>query len=286
MHAVSTRSWPEPGVDQRLPPDYKTTVKYRAIFLSDIHLAARACRADELVGFLQSHDADSIFLVGDVIDFWRVRRGANWRPSQTQVVKELLLKARRGSRVVYIPGNHDEELRAFAGTSLGPVAIRLRDIHETADGRRFLVIHGDELDIVMRQARWLAVLGDIAYDIALGANTILNGVRRSLGLPYWSLSAYLKYSVKKAVNYIGNFEELLASEARKAGASGVICGHIHHASMRVVDGIEYVNTGDWVESGTAVVEHFDGRLEMVRWIDRQRALHAKPAKVPVATVQY
>jgi UDP-2,3-diacylglucosamine pyrophosphatase LpxH len=257
-------------------------VRYRALFLSDIHLAARACRSEDLLSFLKAHDASTIYLVGDVIDFWRLRRGPSWRPSQTQAVRELLAKAQSGSRLVYIPGNHDHEIRAFAGTMLGPFEIRLRAVHGTADGRRFLVIHGDEFDAVINNAHWLAVLGDIAYDIAAGANTVLNWFRRALGLPYWSLSAFLKYRVKRAVSYAGDFEQKLATAAREAGAAGVICGHIHHAAMHVVDGIDYVNTGDWVESGTAVAEHADGRLEIIRWTDKLRALQsAAPKASPV-----
>ncbi len=236
------------------------------------------------MNFLQSNDAGAIYLVGDVVDFWRLRRGSSWRTSQTEVVQELLAKAQAGARIVYIPGNHDDEMRAFAGAALGPVELRLRALYETADGRRFLVIHGDEFDIVMKKARWLAVIGDVAYDVASAANIVLNVVRRGFGLPYWSLSAYLKYRVKRVVNYAGNFETLLAAEARKAGADGVICGHIHHASMHDVDGIQYVNTGDWVESGTAVAEHFDGRLEIIRWIDQLRAVQTSPSKTPVASV--
>jgi UDP-2,3-diacylglucosamine pyrophosphatase LpxH len=264
--------------------DYKAPVRYRTLFLSDIHLAARACRSEDLVSFLQSNDADTIYLVGDVVDFWRLRRRPSWPASQTQVVQELLLKARAGTRIVYIPGNHDDEMRAFAGTTLGPIELRLRALYETADGRRFLVIHGDEFDIVMKKARWLAVAGDIGYDVAVVGNTLLNTIRYTFGFPYWSLSAFLKYRVKRAVNFVGNFETLLVTEARKAGAEGVICGHIHHAAIRVVDGIQYVNTGDWVESCTAVAEHFDGRLEIIRWIERRRALQSKPSKTPVASV--
>jgi UDP-2,3-diacylglucosamine pyrophosphatase LpxH len=259
-------------------------VRYRAIFLSDIHLAARACRSEDLVSFLKSHDAASIFLVGDVIDFWRLRRGPSWRESQTEVVKELLAKAQAGARIVYIPGNHDEEMRVLAGTTLGPFEIRLRDIYETADGRRFLVMHGDEFDDVVNKARWLAVIGDIGYDISHMFNGVLNAVRRSLGLPYWSLSAYLKYRVKRIVNYAVSFETSLTTEARRVGASGVICGHVHHAASRVIDGIQYVNTGDWVDSGTAVVEHFDGRFEIIRWTDHLRALQSSASKAPVASV--
>ncbi len=258
-------------------------MRYRALFLSDIHLAARACRSEDLVSFLQAHDASTIYLVGDIIDFWRLRRGPSWRASQTQAIKELVAKARNGSRLIYIPGNHDNEIRAFAGTALGPFEICLRAIHSTADGRRFLVLHGDEFDAVINNAHWLAVLGDVAYDIAAAANTLLNWVRRGLGLRYWSLSAFLKYRVKRAVNYAGNFEHKLAAAAREAGAQGVICGHIHHAAIHAVDGIDYVNTGDWVESGTAVAEHADGRLEIIRWTDRLRALQSAPSKASAVT---
>jgi UDP-2,3-diacylglucosamine pyrophosphatase LpxH len=267
-------------VDDPAAVNYKMPVRYRALFLSDIHLAARACRSEDLLSFLQENDADTIYLVGDVIDFWRLRRGPAWRASQSEAVKELIAKAQNGTRIIYIPGNHDDELRAFAGTVLGPFEIRRQAVHETAAGQRFLVIHGDEFDAVIKKARWLAVLGDIAYDIATAANTLLNWCRRGLGLPYWSLSAFLKYQVKRLVNYAGDFEKKLAAAARNAGADGVICGHIHHAAMHAVNGIQYVNTGDWVESGTAVAEHADGRLEILRWTDRLRALKLASSKSP------
>jgi UDP-2,3-diacylglucosamine pyrophosphatase LpxH len=267
-------------VDYPAASNYKSLVTYRTLFLSDIHLAARACRSEDLLSFLKTHDAGTIYLVGDVIDFWRLRRGANWRASQTDAVRELIAKAQKGTRVVYIPGNHDDEIRAFAGTTLGPFEIRLSALFDTADGRRFLVIHGDEFDAVIKKAVWLAILGDIAYDIAAVANTVLNWFRRGLGLPYWSLTAFLKYRVKRVVSYAGNFEKKLAAAARDAGASGVICGHIHHAAIHMVDGIQYVNTGDWVESGTAIAEHDDGRLEIIRWTDRLRAAESNAQKPP------
>lgn len=257
-------------MDRTPASNYKSLVRYRTLFLSDIHLAARACRSEDLLSFLQAHEADTIYLVGDVVDFWRLRRGPGWRESHTLVVKELIAKAQRGSRIVYIPGNHDSEMRAVAGTMLGPFEIHLRAIYETADGRRFLIVHGDEFDAVIKKALWLAILGDIAYDIAAGANAVLNWARRGMGLRYWSLSAFLKYRVKRIVSYAGSFEKKLAAAAREAGAGGVICGHIHHATIHGVEGIEYVNTGDWVESGTAIAEHADGRLEIIRWTDRLR----------------
>lgn len=230
------------------------------------------------MSFLQTHHADSIYLAGDIVDFWRLRRALYWRPSQTAVVQEFIAKAQNGSRIVYIPGNHDSEMRAFAGTTLGPFEIRLNAIYDTADGRRFLVIHGDEFDAVINKALWLAMLGDIGYDIAAAANGVLNWGRRAMGLPYWSLSAFLKYRVKRIVSRAGNFEKKLAAAAREAGAAGVICGHIHRACIHMVEGVQYVNTGDWVESGTAVAEHHDGRLEIIRWTDRLRALQTASRK--------
>jgi UDP-2,3-diacylglucosamine pyrophosphatase LpxH len=256
------------------------------LFLSDIHLSTGTCQSASLVRFLEAHDADVIYLVGDIVDFWRVRRHPRWPESQSEALRLVLEKASRGARVVYIPGNHDEEMRTFAGLTLGPIEIRLRDVHVTGEGKRYLVTHGDEFDLVVRKARWLALLGDMAYEAAMAANGWLNAVRRVMGLNYWSLSAYLKYRVKRAVSYIGNFETMLASEARKANAEGVICGHIHYAAMREVNGVAYVNTGDWVESCTAVVEDQDGKLEMIRWGEMERsqanAKRRKPVSVSAA----
>jgi len=245
--------------------DANTTRSLRALFLSDIHLGTRDCQADLLLDFMRIHEAETIYLVGDIVDGWRMRRSWFWTQSHNDVVQKLLRKARKGARVVYIPGNHDEFLRGYLGTHFGGVEVMDRCIHEAADGRRFLVIHGDQFDVVVRHARWLAYFGDWAYEMALWTNTWLNKVRRFVGLPYWSLSAWAKFKVKNAVNFIGAFEDALAYEARRVGADGVICGHIHHASMRDMNGIAYVNTGDWVESCTAIAENHDGSLEIIRW---------------------
>ncbi len=245
--------------------------RYRALFLSDIHLGTKACQAEFLLEFLKHHDADTIFLVGDVIDFWRIKSSPYWPQTHNDVIQKLLRKVRKGTRIVYIPGNHDEDLRAYCGHHFGGIEFKLNDVHTTADGRRFLVMHGDEFDVVIRYVKWLAFLGDWAYVFALGVNTTFNRLRRKLGLSYWSLSAYLKYKVKKAVNFIGDFESALASEARRQEADGVICGHIHHAGMRDINGIFYINTGDWVESGTAAGETYDGRFEIIRWMEIMNA---------------
>ena len=239
--------------------------RYRTIFVSDIHLGAKACQAAFFLDFLKHHEADTFYLVGDIVDFWRIKRGAYWPQDHNDVVQKLLRKVRKGSRIIYIPGNHDEALRAYCGAQFGGIDLVRSDVHTSADGRKFLVIHGDEFDVVVRYARWLAFLGDWAYDLALWVNTHLNWVRRRLGLPYWSLSAYLKHSVKRAVNYIGEFEVALSQEAQRHGAQGVICGHIHHATMREFEDILYINTGDWVESCTAVAETYEGKFEIIRW---------------------
>jgi UDP-2,3-diacylglucosamine pyrophosphatase LpxH len=245
-------------------------VRVRTLFLSDLHLGTKGCQADQLLSFLRTYDADTIYLVGDILDGWRLKSGWYWPQAHNDVVQKLLRKVRKGARLVYIPGNHDEFLRDYLGVHLGGIELADSAVHEAADGKRYLVIHGDQFDLVVRHARWLAHLGDGAYTCALTVNTYLNIARRRLGLTYWSLSSWAKLKVKNAVNYISRFEELLAAEARRQEADGIICGHIHHAAMQDLDGVRYVNTGDWVESCTAVVEHYDGTLQMIRWAEMQR----------------
>jgi UDP-2,3-diacylglucosamine pyrophosphatase LpxH len=241
------------------------TRKYRALFLADVHLGTKGCQADRLLDFLRYHDADLIYLVGDIVDGWQLRSSWYWPQAHNDVVQKLLRKARKGARLVYIPGNHDEFLRDYYGTHFGGIEVMESAVHQTADGRRFLVIHGDLFDVVIKHARWLALLGDKAYEAAIFANRIFNKVRRLFGLTYWSLSQWAKLKVKNAVNFIGDFEKTLAAEAHRHGTDGVICGHIHHAAIHDKFGSAYVNCGDWVESCTAVVEHFDGRLEIITW---------------------
>jgi UDP-2,3-diacylglucosamine pyrophosphatase LpxH len=238
---------------------------YRTIFMSDLHLGTRDCQAELMLDFLRFHDADTIFLVGDIVDGWRLKSGWYWPQAHNDVIQKLLRKVRHGARMIFVPGNHDEFGRQFLGLTFGGIEIVRDAIHTTGDGRRFLVMHGDEFDIVVRHAKWLAFFGDWAYDMALFANTHFNRVRRLFGFGYWSLSAWAKLKVKNAVNFIGSFERELAGEARKRGADGVICGHIHHAAIREIEGITYVNTGDFVESCSLVVEHDDGRLEIIHW---------------------
>ncbi len=238
---------------------------YRTLFISDVHLGTRGCQAEMFLDFLRHFEAETIYLVGDIVDCWRLRRGWYWPQEHNDVVQKLLRKARKGARIVYVPGNHDEVLRDYTGTHFGGIEVVRRAVHETADGRRFLIIHGDEFDVVVRYAKWLALLGDWAYVVALGFNTYFNLARRKFGFGYWSLSAWLKLKVKNAVNFIGEFEQALVAEAKRSGVDGVVCGHIHHSANRDMGGVEYVNCGDWVESCTAVVEHHDGRLEVINW---------------------
>lgn len=241
--------------------------RYRTIFLSDIHLGTRGCKAEFLLDFLRLNDAETIYLVGDIFDGWRLRKSWYWPQAHNDVVQKLLRKARKGTRLIYVPGNHDEVLRGYTGHHFGGVEVVPEAIHETADGRRMLVLHGDAFDGVVRYARWLALLGDSAYNLALVLNHWFNLARRRLGFGYWSMSAWLKGRVKNAVHFIDQYEQAVAEEARRRGVDGVVCGHIHKAEQRTIQGILYINDGDWVESCTALVEHFDGRFEILHWAE-------------------
>ncbi len=238
---------------------------FRTIFISDVHLGTRGCKAEMLLDFLRRTESDTLYLVGDIVDGWRLKKHWHWPQAHNDVIQKLLRKARKGTRVIFIPGNHDEFARDYCDAEFGDVALRREAIHEAADGRRYLVIHGDEFDGVVLYARWLAVLGDWAYVMALELNHWMNVVRRRFGLPYWSISQYLKHKVKNAVQFITRFEQSMADLAQKRGVGGIICGHIHHAEIRSVGDVVYCNDGDWVESCTAMVEHPDGRMEIVDW---------------------
>ena len=258
--------------------------KFRTLFLSDVHLGTRGCQADRLLDFLRYHDADTFYLVGDIVDGWALRSSWYWPQPHNDVVQKILRKARKGTKVIYIPGNHDEFLRDYYGTHFGGIEVMETAMHEAADGRRYLVIHGDLFDVVIKHARWLALVGDKAYEAAILLNTLFNAGRRRLGFTYWSLSQWAKLKVKNAVNFIGDFERTLSGEAQRHQADGVICGHIHHAAIHDKFGIRYINCGDWVESCTAVVEHLDGRFEVITWTDpaRGRAPAAVAAEVQAA----
>jgi len=238
---------------------------YKAVFISDIHLGTPGCQADALLEFLKRDTCDQLYLVGDIIDGWALRRRWYWPQAHNDVIQKLLRKARKGCQVIYVPGNHDEFARQFVNHHFGGIEVLEEAVHLTVDGRKLWIVHGDYFDAVVRCAKWLAYLGDHAYELALKLNRYLNRFRARLGLPYWSLSAYLKMRVKKALNYVTDFERAVAHEAQRRGFQGVVCGHIHHPEIRDIDGVTYFNDGDWVESLSALVEHVDGRFELIAW---------------------
>ncbi|MCR9255861.1 MAG: UDP-2,3-diacylglucosamine diphosphatase [Alphaproteobacteria bacterium] len=247
--------------------------QYRAIWISDVHLGTRGSKAEYLLDFLRETESEYLYLVGDILDVWRLQKSWYFIQSHNDVIQKILRKARKGTKVVYLPGNHDEIFRDYLGVNFGEIDIVDETIHTTIDGKRFLVLHGDKYDAVVRYAKWLALLGDWAYNWLLRISHVINVVRRKLNRPYWSLSQFLKQRVKTAVQFIGEFENAVVSEAKERGVDGVICGHIHKAEMRRIDDVLYMNDGDWVESCTALVEHYDGRMEILEWTNvRQLAL--------------
>lgn len=254
------------GTVRRLQP-----LRVRTVWISDVHLGFRGCSAELLLTFLHAVECEQLYLVGDIVDVWNMRRGLFWPQAHNNVIRTLLGKAKHDTRVVFVPGNHDEVFRDYDGLVFGNVEIRAEAIHQTRDGRRLLVVHGDAFDSLVQCSPWLARLGSHAYDLLLQANRWVNWGRRRFGLGYWSLAGFLKHKVKNAVSYIGSFEQGLAHEAARRGVDGVICGHIHHAEIRRIGAVEYFNCGDWVESNTALVEHHDGTIELLRWIEHQDA---------------
>jgi UDP-2,3-diacylglucosamine pyrophosphatase LpxH len=255
----------------------ETTRRYRAIFISDIHLGTRRAQAEAFLDFLGHTESEYLYLVGDIIDSWSLRQHWHWQQSHNDVIQKLLRKARKGTKLIYIPGNHDENFRDFVNLRFGKVAVLEETIHTSASGKRYLVLHGDKFDGVVCFAPWLAKLGDQAYEISMSLNAAVNKVRRFFKLPYWSLSAFLKYKVKKAVEFLSRFEEAVVRDAKLRQCEGVICGHVHTPDDRVIDGIHYLNDGDWVESCTALVEHHDGRFEIIGWHGRVAAPVLQPA---------
>ena len=252
------------------PVDTKATgrrnaVRFRSIWISDVHLGTTGSQAGRLLEFLRATESENLYLVGDIIDGWQLKRRWYWDQDHNNVVQTVLKKARKGTNVIFVPGNHDEAIRQFIDLDFGGIKVRDELVHVTAAGKRMLVLHGDRFDGVIACAKWLAYLGDSMYTVILKFNQWLNSWRARVGLPYWSLSQYLKLKVKNAVSYISSFEEALAAEAKKRGVDGVICGHIHKPEMRDIDGILYCNDGDWVESLSALVEDHAGVLRLVTW---------------------
>jgi len=248
-------------VERNAPPP----IRLRTVFISDIHLGFKGCSADQLLDFLHHVEMDTLFLVGDIIDVWSMKKTMYWPQAHNNVLRTLLGKAKRGTKIIFVPGNHDEVFREFDGSVFGNLEIHNEYLYTGANGRKMLVLHGDEFDSVVKCSPWLAKLGSDLYDILLAANPYINWFRRKLDLPHWSLSAYLKNKAKKAVQYIGSFEDAVAQAARKRGVDTVVCGHIHRAEMRDIHGVLYCNDGDWVESCTSLVEDLNGQLRLINW---------------------
>ncbi len=266
--------------------------RYRAIFVSDIHLGTKRAQADAFLDFLGHTESEYLYLVGDIVDSWSLRQHWHWQQSHNDVIQKLLRKARKGTKLIYIPGNHDENFRDFVNLRFGKVRVLEEAVHTSATGKRYLVLHGDKFDGVVCFAPWLAKLGDQAYEVSMSLNAGLNKARRFFKMPYWSLSAFLKYKVKKAVEFLSRFEDAVVRDAKQQNCQGVICGHIHTPDDRMIDGMHYLNDGDWVESCTALVEHHDGRFEILRWHGRVAApvletlprRVAKPYEVPITAL--
>jgi len=257
--------------------------RVRSIFLSDIHLGTRACQAERLLNFMRAYEAEHVYLLGDIVDFWSLGRGIYWPPLHNTFVQKMLKRARHQVKVVFVPGNHDEALREYAGSSFGDIQVLREAVHTAADGRRFLLIHGDEFDQITRYHRWVALLGDMAYGMLVRLNFLPSWFRRKLGVGgYWSLADYAKRSLKGALEFVYGFEESVAHHVRRSGFDGVVCGHIHSAAIKDIGGITYINCGDWVDSCSAIVEHPDGRMELVRWQEDAVAVEELMPETPTA----
>jgi UDP-2,3-diacylglucosamine pyrophosphatase LpxH len=251
--------------------------RYRAIFISDFHLGSKRAQCGALLDFLRATESESLYLVGDIVDGWSLRNKWYWDQRHNDIIQKILRKARKGTKVIYIPGNHDENFRDFVGHRFGRVTVMREAVHRSAMGKRYLVLHGDKFDSVIYFAPWLGKLGDWAYERLMDLNGTVNALRRLAGFGNWSLSAYIKFKIKKAVEFISRFETVVVREARERRCEGVICGHIHTPDDRMIDGIHYLNDGDWVESCSALVEHFDGRFEIMRQ-NRSTAGQTPPTK--------
>ncbi len=264
-----------------MAPLERSNTPYRTVWISDVHLGSKGCRAEFLCDFLHNVECQQLYLVGDIIDLWAMRRSVHWPQSHNEVVQAILKKARQGVRVVYLPGNHDELLREYEATLLGNVELCKEAEHTTALGKRLLIIHGDQFDKVVTCSRVKEALGCFGYDLLIWLNRVVNKFRRLSGHPYWSLAGYLKHRVKDAMSHIRNFEQAAAYEAKRRGYDGVVCGHVHHADVRMIDEVLYCNDGDWVENCTALVEQADGTLKLLHWADRRHALKTVPFSTPI-----
>ncbi|WP_175797523.1 UDP-2,3-diacylglucosamine diphosphatase [Burkholderia ambifaria] len=280
--ALSAHEPPAAHATQHDDPE-PSAHRYRTIWLSDIHLGSSGCQAPYLLDFLRHNDSEYLYLVGDIIDGWQLKKGWYWPQAHNDVVQKILRKARKGTQVVYIPGNHDEGARQFCDLAFGDIQVRGEAFHTTLAGKRLWIVHGDLFDGVIQHAKWLAYLGDTLYTLILVLNRWFNRIRSRLGFQYWSLSQYLKHQVKNAVNFISQFETVMTDEARRRGCDGVVCGHIHKAEIRDIDGVLYCNDGDWVESLSALVETMEGELKIVYWTAMRTAPSAAPSRKAKAT---
>ena len=238
---------------------------YKSVFISDVHLGTRMSQADKLLDFMKTFECDNLYLVGDIVDGWALNSGFYWPQEHNDVIQKILRRARKGTRVVYLPGNHDEFLRSFGDHEFGNIILTDTIIHTGIDGKKYIVMHGDQFDVVINKMKWLSHFGSWAYDMLIYINVVVVKIRNLLNLPHWSLSAWAKYKVKKAINFIGDYEENLSNYAISKGVQGIICGHIHHPNLRDISGIKYVNCGDWVETCSAVIEHQNGTMEIIYW---------------------
>ncbi|HWB60360.1 MAG TPA: UDP-2,3-diacylglucosamine diphosphatase [Chthoniobacteraceae bacterium] len=236
--------------------------RYRTAWISDLHLGTRGCNAEALLYFLRDYEFETLYLVGDLIDIWQLRRGIYWPQSHSDVIQKILRKGRKGTHIIYIPGNHDEFVSGFFG-AYGNIMVEKQAIHETADKRRLLIMHGHELDTVVQNIKWLAYVGDFGYQLLLKLNRPVNFVRKLFGREYWSLSAYVKKSVKNAVSFIGQFEEAIVRYSKEYKVDGVVCGHIHSPVIRKIENVDYYNSGDWVESCSVLLEDYEGKISLL-----------------------
>jgi UDP-2,3-diacylglucosamine pyrophosphatase LpxH len=278
-HVQKAPEWMAETLKDLPKPDCEKSRKFRSIWISDVHLGTRGSKAEYLTDFLKHNDCETLYLVGDIIDGWRMKNKAYWPQAHINVIRRILTRAKRGTNVVYVTGNHDDFLRRYSGMSFGNIHLVDEYVHSAPNGKKYWVVHGDAFDSVVCNQKWLALLGDWAYETLLKFNVLFNRFRSAMGMDYWSLSAYLKYKVKKAVNFINSFEETLAAECKKRKLDGVVCGHIHHPEVSMIDDIQYGNSGDWVESCSALVEEFNGELSIIRWTEAAPQANARKNKV-------
>lgn len=246
-------------------------LRYRSIFISDVHLGTQDCQAEFLLEFLQSTDCENLYLVGDIVDMWKLKNGVYWPRINNLVVQTIRDKARQGVNVVYVPGNHDDLMRDFVGSNVDGIEIRKEVIHTTAQGERLLIVHGDMFDDVVKSIHWLEHVGSHLYELAMALSRAYNKIRRRFGYSYWSFAAFIKYKFANAVKYIRSYEMAAALEARRRGVDGIVCGHIHHPNIVRSADVTYINTGDWVEHCTAVTEDMSGTIELVDWLEMRES---------------